>query len=627
MYSVPGPAVVAAEIAVAGERFRIRRSGRYDSSLLELDKSSGPTVRGIEAQRELEGLLLGSQRMSLASALTSSAILQQDVMKYVLESKPSERYEQLSRMMGLGVLEDFEDGVRRRAEDIAEALKDARATASALEQRRTATADRLEAVRLRVVRGPIVELARTALDALVRSHPETLKVKEVPRTAKDAGQALAEAQRLLRSLRSLLATYDEDIARANKLPPLSDLAALRSDAHAARERVSAAELRSKSAQAELTKALGASDDLSRLAALAVPLLADTCPVCGQRIEAATVRASLERRARDIASLSAAKAEVKSADDELRDAQTLAKSMAADFESAEGAQRERDRLGRTLEQHQRSLAQLFASQTLVHIPSMDVESARGLESMLDDLVGRLGDLTSAFAVLDREGEAGRLEVELKSADEAMAEHSRRVEELKRREAEAKTLASTATQARVEVVSRQFSALEPIVLDIYQRLDPHPTFKTIAIEHEVYRSHGRSSPLVRDDLTGVQGRPQLIFSSSQANVVALSYFLATGLALGNSWLPFLLLDDPLQSLDDVNILGFVDLCRLIRAKRQLLVSTHDARLARLLERKLAPRASEERTLVLNFVAWSRSGPEIESRFAEPQIEESKLRLLAG
>jgi hypothetical protein len=36
-----------------------------------------------------------------------------------------------------------------------------------------------------------------------------------------------------------------------------------------------------------------------------------------------------------------------------------------------------------------------------------------------------------------------------------------------------------------------------------------------------------------------------------------------------LPFLLLDDPLQSMDDVNVLGFSDLCRHVRRRRQLVV----------------------------------------------------------
>ena len=92
-----------------------------------------------------------------------------------------------------------------------------------------------------------------------------------------------------------------------------------------------------------------------------------------------------------------------------------------------------------------------------------------------------------------------------------------------------------------------------------------------------------------------------------------------------MPFLLLDDPLQSLDDVNALGFADLCRHMRSRRQLIVSTHDQRLANLLERKLAPRHSDQRTRSLRFVAWSRSGPLIDPSDIEPQIDQGERRAL--
>ncbi len=83
-----------------------------------------------------------------------------------------------------------------------------------------------------------------------------------------------------------------------------------------------------------------------------------------------------------------------------------------------------------------------------------------------------------------------------------------------------------------------------------------------------------------------------------MAALTYFLALSWSSTTKALPFLLLDDPLQSTDDVNALGFSDLCRHIRTRRQLIVSTHETRLASLLERKLTPRAPGVRTKVLHF-----------------------------
>lgn len=69
--------------------------------------------------------------------------------------------------------------------------------------------------------------------------------------------------------------------------------------------------------------------------------------------------------------------------------------------------------------------------------------------------------------------------------------------------------------------------------------------------------------------------------------------------------ILLDDPLQSLDDINLLGLIDLLRQTKDQRQLLVSTHDERFGNLLGRKLRPRTAAQRTIVVELEGWTRQG----------------------
>jgi ABC-type multidrug transport system ATPase subunit len=83
-----------------------------------------------------------------------------------------------------------------------------------------------------------------------------------------------------------------------------------------------------------------------------------------------------------------------------------------------------------------------------------------------------------------------------------------------------------------------------------------------------------------------------------------------------LPFLVLDDPLQALDVIAILGFSDLCRQIRDRRQLLVTTHDRRFADVLVRKLTPRDTGQSLLVHEFQGWTRDGPVIHTERPELQ-----------
>ena len=71
------------------------------------------------------------------------------------------------------------------------------------------------------------------------------------------------------------------------------------------------------------------------------------------------------------------------------------------------------------------------------------------------------------------------------------------------------------------------------------------------------------------------PSAVLSSSQINALAVSVFLALNLGVPNPPLSAAILDDPLQSLDDINLLGLVDLLRRTKERRQLFVSTHDMR----------------------------------------------------
>jgi hypothetical protein len=72
-----------------------------------------------------------------------------------------------------------------------------------------------------------------------------------------------------------------------------------------------------------------------------------------------------------------------------------------------------------------------------------------------------------------------------------------------------------------------------------------------------------------------------------------------------------------------LGLIDLLRRTKQRRQLVISTHDARFAALLERKLRPEG-ESRTIIVELSGWQRDGPHVNQRrvVAEPR----PLRLVA-
>jgi hypothetical protein len=148
----------------------------------------------------------------------------------------------------------------------------------------------------------------------------------------------------------------------------------------------------------------------------------------------------------------------------------------------------------------------------------------------------------------------------------------------------------------------------------------------VSHDVYYGKGRSTPRIFDPTRDIEANPNLVCSEGQLNIIALSYFLALNLETDPGGLPFAILDDPLQAMDVINVLGFCDVARELRHRRQLLLTTHDRRFAALLERKLGPRAPEQRTLLLRFSSWDRGGPRLEAARPEQEQIPSLLKLVA-
>lgn len=183
-----------------------------------------------------------------------------------------------------------------------------------------------------------------------------------------------------------------------------------------------------------------------------------------------------------------------------------------------------------------------------------------------------------------------------------------------------------EAGSAVVQERLRQIAPILQDIYTRIDPHPAFRIVTFLSRIVRGKGQLSTVVSDPIEQKDSNlPSAVLSSSQVNALAVSVFLALNIGVPSLPLSAAILDDPLQSLDDINLLGLVDLLRRTKDKRQLFVSTHDARFGSLMARKLRPRTSDERTMVIELEGWSRKGPIVSTR--EVQSDPVPLRLVAA
>jgi DNA repair exonuclease SbcCD ATPase subunit len=625
-------AVVEAELVVDGRAIALRRTGDRRGSSLEVLEQDGQAVFGEDAEERLRDRLLPDSDLSLEMSLNTSGLLQQDVMREVLEAKPGVRYEHLSSILGLGQLEDFEDAARAAAKAAQEqheaAIQDRDLAARSLAARRERLVEFQDLQRVR----PSVESVLGTLRTIIAEADDLVTVEVAAATPEEAQAVASEASIVAEELRSISADLDSIASRTTELAPepsdaqLSDASQALQDASAA---LTAATNRLQAAQQELAAAELTSETMERLAAAALPMLGSICPVCGNEIDPEQVASELRARAGNTTELLSARSAVADAQKNVSDQEQAASRARLALSELEQRRSTWATIKRDRDAAARRLLALSAADRLVRLTFSDVEevsdrSERTL-AFLRQLRGILGHLSETLASDSASTSISRTHAEIRGTEEMLRAREQRVAQLAARALDFEALSAVAVDARIEVTERRFKALQPLVDDIYGRLDPHPAFKTIEFETDTYYRRGATTPLVRDPVANVAADPLIVFSTSQANIAALAYFLAMGSSARVRSVPFLLLDDPLQSMDDINVLGFADLCRHLRASRQLMISTHESRFANLLERKLAPRDESLRTVALDFEAWDRSGPTIGRRLVEPQVLDPPIRLV--
>lgn len=154
--------------------------------------------------------------------------------------------------------------------------------------------------------------------------------------------------------------------------------------------------------------------------------------------------------------------------------------------------------------------------------------------------------------------------------------------------ANRLRAAASEARTAIVGRVFNdRLNTIWRDLFVRLAPNEPFVPAfvlptkdgdpisALLETVHRDGGN------------YGRPGAMLSAGNLNTAALTLFLALHLSI-NPDLPWLVLDDPVQSMDELHVAQFAALLRTLakREDRQIIIAIHERQLFDYLTLELSP-----------------------------------------
>jgi chromosome segregation protein len=208
--------------------------------------------------------------------------------------------------------------------------------------------------------------------------------------------------------------------------------------------------------------------------------------------------------------------------------------------------------------------LEAERTLVQEQQMLVQLERALLILESSgAMDRVRILESRIATL-------RTTVDQEVANLSAAEKA--LEAARQIDASAKTVAN-------EILAEQFDTVMPLLQELYRRLRPHSEWKAIEVEFG-----GRVRASLNFNVEGGRN-PQFLFSSGQRRATGLAFLLAIHLSRRWSRWQSLLLDDPVQHIDDYRALNLVEVLSAIRRTgRQIIVAVEDGALADVLCRRL-------------------------------------------
>lgn len=165
--------------------------------------------------------------------------------------------------------------------------------------------------------------------------------------------------------------------------------------------------------------------------------------------------------------------------------------------------------------------------------------------------------------------------------------------------AKHLANRAQILRTEKVRQVFNnELNAVWKELFIRLAPDEEFVPAfalpgagndAIEAKL-ETHYRSG--------GKGGNPRAMLSAGNLNTAALTLFLALNLS-ARPFLPWLIIDDPVQSMDDVHIAQLAALLRTLKQEdRQVILAVHDRQLFDYLALELSPTFNGDRLITIEL-----------------------------
>lgn len=224
----------------------------------------------------------------------------------------------------------------------------------------------------------------------------------------------------------------------------------------------------------------------------------------------------------------------------------------------------------------ALSRLLTAAQAAHVAARKVSEDRDTAS---EIIARLQLL--AQQKTDRDRDTAQRKARLSRLLEAQRT-------VKRERDMVNALRTAASEARTAIVGRVFNErLNAIWSDLFVRLAPSEPFVPAFM---LPKKDGEPVSALLETVHregGIYGRPGAMLSAGNLNTAALTLFLSLHLSVTPE-LPWLILDDPVQSMDELHIAQFAALLRTLAKgeDRQIIIAIHERQLFDYLTLELSP-----------------------------------------
>lgn len=586
-------------------------------------------------------------------------LAQEELTAFVRESSPRERFDIIARLLGVDLVRDFyaheSSHLETLEQDAGEVASELRVLDQRLERIRL-DRKRLESAGRGQPRPSLARL-RKELAAILRAHPAELGSIGDRSTGRMSADDIAETTELtLTNVVGSLEGLSQDMAALSELATLlpgfarlrtrmqrltDQVAAAEAQLEQTQDRLESARKRVASLQAELKELRVREADVRNteeefadfLAQARQHVSGNRCPVCGQAIIASRVVNRLQERIdqgpKEIADLAESK-------------RLLSIRIARHRTTLANREEDANRLQEEVDRHRTELdtvgGQVRRIEELAEASALEdstlgspdsvanaLSQAKRSRTRLRALQRELSGLMAQAEFLAARTQLNDLKREQQDSNRERRELVQRGRQLARLHRSIQQVVRVSKRAEVDLVRELLSRQQPLMNALYRRLNPHPILDRLDVDFKHFADRGELYFYAASEKA--RGNINTIFSSAQLNAVATCLFLSLNLSHSGDRPAIALLDDPIQNMDDYNVVGLLDMLRAFLPLRQLVVSTHDAAIGQLIARKLRPLESGGRTIVHTFSGYETDGPRVHTDVMEHQEEPWVIRRLAS